>query len=105
MKRFGLATVLVMMLCFAANAGDVKTVITEIAFFYNNFDAFESTRDQVGFGAATMKKAMLRDMAAGHCMILPKGTRVQVIDKIGTTCVVSVEGYQGRWITLCGFFK
>jgi len=105
MKRFGLATVLVMMLCVAANAGDIKTVKTTSAFIYNNYDAYESTRDQAGFGADAMKKAMLRDVAKGHCVIVPKGTRAQVIDKVGTTCVVSVEGYQGHWITLCDFFQ
>ena len=96
MKRLILMLVLILAFCVVANAGEVLTTKMQ-AVIYNDLDAFISTANQTNFGQDATIRAMTQDIRDGNAMMIPKGTRVSVVECKNYMCVIAVEGHTGFW--------
>jgi hypothetical protein len=100
MNKILLAIVMVVILSITAQAQVISTKL-EYTPVWNDVNTFISTTAQTVYGQDTTVKAIARDISEGHAAILPRGTRVGFVEKVGNVCFITVEGVSGFWCTHC----
>lgn len=103
-KRILLAGIVVV--CFSLSVqAQVRTTKLDGTPIWNDVDAYISATQQTAFGDEATMYAILRDIKEGHCTFIPKGTRVNVVERVGGICFLTVEGFAGFFCTDCDLLK
>ena len=91
-----LVSIMILTTCITTIAGGVYNTKMQ-AVIYNDLDAFISTANQTNFGQDATIRAMTQDIRDGNAIMIPKGTRVSVVECYNYMCVIAVEGHTGFW--------
>jgi hypothetical protein len=103
MNKILLAIMMVVILSITAFGGTIRTKDDNIPVFNDRYAfAFVVQAIERGFGAGV--EALLVCVNDGKAILLPKGTKIEVVGHEGKICFITVEGTTGYWINWCDLF-